>query len=227
MLKKITNYFDKKTGRGGFTLIEVLVAVAISSTIIIMIYAAHSSVVKSIHTLTGVADFYENLDLAIQKMDRDISCLYYSRKSKKVSFIGESNYETPFNAKFNFVTVDHNDFLMLADIKSPCPKSDIREIGYYLEPMEEVPGLFYLMRREQNNYDDEPETGGESNILLENVVDLKFEFKSRASRDWSKKIDSRETYRVPSLVKTTLVMRDYSEKDETFIFSTFVNSQKK
>jgi hypothetical protein len=115
---------------------------------------------------------------------------------------------------------------MLADIKSPCPKSDVKEIGYFLEPMENFPGLFYLMRREENNYDDEPESGGETNILLENVVDLKFEFKSRFSRDLSNKVDSRETYRIPSLVKTTLIVRDYNEKDEQFIFLSYVNSQR-
>ena len=212
--------------REGFTLIEIMVAIALSSIIIIMLYAAHSAVIKSIHKLTGVADFYENINLAIRKIDRDISCLYYNRRNKKLCFIGESNYETPYNGKFNFVTIDHNEFLMLADIKSPCPKDDVKEVGYFLEPMEEVPGLFYLMRREENNYDDEPESGGETNILLENVVDLKFEFKSRLSRDWSKKVNSRETYRIPSLVKVTLTVRDYNEKDEPFIFSIYVNSQR-
>ena len=212
--------------REGFSLIEILVAITISSIIIIMLYAAHSAVIKSIHKLTGVADFYENVNLAIRKIDRDISCLYYNKKNKKLCFIGESNYETPYNGKFNFVTVDHNEFLMLSDIKNPCPKNDVREIGYFLEPMEEVPGLYYLMRREENNYDDQPESGGETNILLENVVDLKFEFKSRFSRDLSNKVDSRETYKIPSLVKTTLIVKDYNEKDEPFIFSIYVNSQR-
>lgn len=212
--------------RKGFTLIEILVAITISSIIILMIYAAHSSVVKSIHTLTGVADFYENVNLAVRKIDRDISCLYYNRKNKKLCFIGESNYETPYNGKFNFVTIDHNEFLMLANIKSPCPKDDVKEVGYFLEPMEEVPELYNLMRREENNYDDEPEAGGETNILLENVVDLKFEFKSRFSRDLSNRVDSRETYRIPSIVRITLVVRNYSGKDVPFIFSSYVNSQR-
>ncbi len=219
-------FFKKMPDNKGFTLIEILVVIAVSSIMIIMLYAAHSAVIKSIHRLTGVADFHENVNLAIRKIDRDISCLYYNRKNKKLCFIGESSQETPSNGKFNFVTIDHNDFLMLADIKSPCPKNDVKEVGYFLEPMENYPGLFYLMRREENNFDDDPENGGETNILLDNVVDLKFEFKSRFSRDLSNRVDSRETYRIPSLVRTTLTVRDYSEKDEPFIFSTYVNSVK-
>jgi prepilin-type N-terminal cleavage/methylation domain-containing protein len=69
ILKRIFN-------RNGFTLIEILVAITLSSIIIFMIYAVHTSVIKSIHKLTGVADFYENLNLSIRKIDRDISCLY-------------------------------------------------------------------------------------------------------------------------------------------------------
>lgn len=226
MKRFISKYYNNKSKNAGFTLIEVLVAVAISSIIILLIYSVHSSIITSIYRLTGVAEFYENVNLAIEKIDRDIACLHFDKKNKKVNFIGESNYDTPYNGKFNFITIDYNDFLVRGTMDSPHPMSDVKEVGYFLEPMDAVPDLFNLMRREEIHYDEEPEEGGDSDILLENVVDLKFEFKSTFSRDWSNSVDSKQTYRIPSAVKTTLIVKDYNKNDQTFVFITLLNRQR-
>ncbi len=224
----IIEYFKKKLcGNSGFSLVEMIVVLAISSIIILIIYSGHTSISTAIHSWVGVADFYENVNLAINRMDKDITNLHFNKSNrKKICFIGESNYETPYNGKFNFVTVDHNDLNMISDMGRAYRKSDIKEVGYFLEPDEEIPDLYYLMRREDHHYDDEPEEGGETNILLENVVDLRFEFKTKYGRDWSNKIDSRNVYKLPKAVKTTLVVKDYNEKEITFSFLTMVSRQR-
>lgn len=223
--KKIVNIIREDIfSDSGFSLIEVLVAIAISSVILLLIYSVHSSITLAIHNFTGVADFYENVDLAINRIDRDISCSYFNRNNKKLCFIGECDNNTPYNGKLNFVTVDYKDFFMLINPKEQYHRSDIREVGYFLEPDDEIQDLFYLMRREENHYDDDPESGGESSILLENVVDLKFEF--RKGNDWTNNWDSREHQRFPKTIRTTLKVRNYSEKDEEFIFISYINLKK-
>ena len=206
----------------GFTLFEVVVAVAISSLILIMVYSSHSSITKAVYQLTGIADFYENVNLTIYRIQKDISCAYFTKDNKNVTFISESNYEPPFNGKLNFVTVDHQEFFMMDDPDKPYPESDIKEVGYFLKPDNQTQNLNFLIRREESHYDDEPETGGEYDIILENVIDIKFEF--RKGNDWTNSWDSRETKRFPQIVKTILKIKNYNNEDEIFEFITKINN---
>jgi len=208
----------------GFSLIEIIVASAVSSVILLLIYTSHKTISLSIHELTGVADFYENVNLAILRINRDISCSYFNRYNKKLCFIGESNYESPSNGVLDFVTVNHKDFSIRISLNEEYRRSDVNEVGYYLKPDENIDGLYYLMRREEHHYDDEPKSGGESSLLLENVVDVKFEFKRR--NDWTKRWDSRDRNRFPKAVKTTLKVRNFRGNDEEFIFITNINLKK-
>ena len=54
----------------GFTLIEILVATAIASLILIMAYASYRSIFDSIKRSTGRSEFYENVNLAIMKIEK-------------------------------------------------------------------------------------------------------------------------------------------------------------
>ncbi|MDY6934339.1 MAG: type II secretion system protein GspJ [Spirochaetota bacterium] len=209
------------SNNSGFSLIEILVATAVSSVILLMIYSAHRSITFAILELTGVADFYEGINLAINRIDRDISCAYFHRNNKKLCFIGESDYDSPGEGKLNFVTIDHKEFSMFISPKEECRISDVREIGYYLEADNEIDGLFFLIRREENHYDDDPESGGDKSILLENVVRIKFEFNQR--NKWIENWDSRDNKRFPKAVRTTLNVRNYRGNEEEFIFVSNIN----
>jgi general secretion pathway protein J len=205
----------------GLSLVEMIIAISISSLIMIMVYSAHNMVTKAIYQLTGVADFYENVNLVIRRMEKDISCAFFNKDNKNLAFIGESNNESPFDGKLNFTTVDHKDFSMLSDIKKPYPESDVKEVGYYLKQDEKFPDLHFLIRREETHYDDNPEAGGLDNVLLENVTDLDIEYKK--GNDWTSKWDSRDSKIYPELVKITLKVRNYNKEVEEFVFLTGTN----
>ena len=113
----------------GFSLIEMLIATAVSSTILLMIYSAHKSISFAINELTGIADFYENVNLAINRIDRDISCALFNRNNKKLCFIGESDIDSIGEGKLNFVTVDHKKISILANPAFEYPISDVKELG--------------------------------------------------------------------------------------------------
>lgn len=205
----------------GFTLFEVLVGIAVSSLILMMVYTSHSSLTKSVHQVTGIADFYENVNLAIGRIDKDISCAYFNRDNKNITLAGNSNYEYPYKGKLNFVTVDHQELTILSDPKKTYPKSDIKEVGYFLKPDNKIHDLYFLVRREERHFDNEPESGGESDVLLENVVDLKFEF--RKGNDWSNSWDSKDNNSFPKIIKTTLKIRNYNKQEEEFVVISKIN----
>ncbi len=205
----------------GFSLIEIIVATAVSSVILLMIYSAHQSIMSAIQDLTGVADFYENINLAIYRMDRDLSCAYFKKSNKKLSLIGENDRGSVRNGKLNFVTIDHEDLLLTIDTKKETHRSDVREVGYSLREDKDVQNLFHLVRREENHYDNMPEEGGRESILLENVVDIRFEFSQRNT--WIDKWDSRKYNRFPRAIRVTLKAKNYRGIDEEFTFISYLN----
>src|SRR6056297_208606 len=225
----IFNYIQRKSNfiksQDGFSLLEILVATAVSSLILLLVYTAHRSIMLSINDLTGIADFYEHVNLAVNRLDEDISSAYYDRYNKDLTFIGENDYSGKNNGRIDFVCVDHNELSVRGKLNQSNPVSDIKEIGYFLKrqdlPDKKGNYLFNLVRREQIHYDNEPQSGGDESIILENIVDAKFEFRIR--NRWTDKWDSRKYRKFPSAVQTTLIVRNYRGNDEEFVFVSYIN----
>ncbi|MFC1670789.1 type II secretion system protein GspJ [Spirochaetota bacterium] len=221
-MKNIISSTKKIVSRSdGFSLMEILIATAIASMIILMASTAYQTVIKSIRSLTGYAEFYENVNLTIYKMSKDIANAYYNRDNKKVCFIGDIDGE---NSALNFVSIIHRETSIVGNINRQFPVSDVKEIGYSLQEDTETDGLYLLIKRDEILYDDEPIEGGESNVLLENVISLNFEFLERKS--WVKKWDSRETKKYPRAVKTTLKVKNYNKIEEVFVFISMINMKR-
>jgi type II secretion system protein J len=202
----------------GFTLIEILVASALASVIMVIVYTSYQSIVQSIKRATGHAEFYENVNMAVSKIDLDIANTYVNKYNKKISFVCE---EISGNSKLSLVTVNHNEYIFSGNEAKPYPVSDIKETGYYLKPDKSIQGLHYLIRHEKPHYGEDPQIGGTEDILLVNVVSLKFQF--LRGNDWDEAWDSRQNNLFPRAVKSTLVVKNYQEKDEKFEFITPVN----
>jgi type II secretion system protein J len=217
--KRIGETAEGVLSEGGFTLIEILVATAIASIIMIMVSTAYNSIVASISEVTVYARFYEDINLAVYRIDKDISNTYFNRMNKNASFIADKENE---NSVLNFVTTQYRKFNLLGNLKRPAPSSDIKEVGYYLErDQKSKNNTWLLIRREEKHYDDKPLEGGEKNILLKNVVSLDFAFKQ--GNDWSERWDSRQNKRVPPAVRTRLVVINNKKKEEMFEFISALN----
>jgi type II secretion system protein J len=217
---KLPAHGEERTfGEGGFTLIEIMVATAIASIILIMAYASYRSIFDSIKRSTGRAEFYENVNLALMKIDQDIANIYYTRNNKNITFISEN---VQGNSRMDFVTVNHNDFMMGGKLSTPVRQSDVKEVGYFLREAKNTMGLFHLMKREKSCYwEEDPISGGTEHMLLPNVASLKFEFFK--GNDWSENWDSRQNNMFPRAVKTTLVVKNYQAQEEKFEFITLIN----
>lgn len=208
-------------GWAGFSLIEVIVATAVSSVILLIVYSAHRSIMTSIFDLTGVAEFHENVSLAVQRIDRDISYAYAQKFNERVCFIGENQMGQTANGRLDFITTDFSRESISLSPRKQNPTSDIYEVGYRLRPDREISGLYQLVRRRDLHYDDNPLDGGAEDAMLDNVTDLKFEFWLR--NDWTDKWDSREAKKFPQAVRTTLRVKNYRGTVEDFVFISYVN----
>lgn len=216
------------TTNNGFTLIEILVATAVSSIILLMVYATHHSIIQSVNSLSKTALFYEEVNLAIYRMNRDFSCAYFDRYKEKLFFIGSNDFGDKSLGRVDFVTINTTETLVTGKISESSPLTDVFEIGYYLKQMEQPDSngnyLYYLMRRTDITYDEDPLNGGDSSPVLSHVVDCKFEFGS--AQKFTDKWDSREYRRFPNAVKATLIVKNPNGNDEKFVFISYINLSK-
>ena len=215
-IRRIRDRFALPRDNGGFSLIEIMVASAIASLIMVMVYTAYHSIVKTIQDVTSYSEFYENINMAITRIDSDIAGMYINPENTKIALVGEVSAE---NSSVNFVTINHRGFNVLGSLKKSVPRSDINEVGYYLREDPRYPGLYFLMRREEPGYNDDITTGGTGSVLLENVVQLKFEFKQR--NDWTTSWDSRENKRFPQAIRTTLRVKTYTGREQDMVFLSY------
>ena len=96
----------KITDESGFTLIEMLVAVAISSVILLMVYTAYNSVIKTVNYGRTVASYYQQLNHILNRIDSDLSAMYWKEGNSRLQFI------SIFNGKYSilsFVTAEYRD----------------------------------------------------------------------------------------------------------------------
>ena len=115
--------------RNGFTLIEMLVAVAVSSVILLMVYTAYNSVIKTVNYGKTVSTYYQQLNHVLNRIDSDISAMYWKDNNKKLQAV------SIFNGKysiFNFVTSEHRDYRLIPVPGLQYPVADVHETGYYL-----------------------------------------------------------------------------------------------
>jgi hypothetical protein len=207
-----------------------VVASAISSVIMLMIYSAHKTIMFSVRDLAGIAEFHENINLSMRHIDRDISCIIVNPDNKQLIFKGQNDTGRGASVgSIDMITINRRSFIALGDIDREAGQTDVKQVRYYLKKDPKFQGLFFMMRSEKNLYDTKTEDGNDDTIapeteslLLENVVDLKFEFMAETKWD-----DKWSTTTPPRAVRTTIKLKNYRGQDESFSIVSTLHMAKK
>jgi prepilin-type N-terminal cleavage/methylation domain-containing protein len=225
MIGRIRNIIRSDSG---FSLLEIVVALAIGSIVMVMINSAHRTVLSSVKNVTQVAQFYENVNIAVRRMSRDIECAVFRQDNKSIVFKGDNQISPPKSGTISFVTVNRNELLVSGDLKSEYRETDVKSVQYRIRPDKRYPGLFFLVRAEKNLYDTREEDDTSpllpqfESLVLENVTDVEYEFSSGDS--WNSKWDLPG---LPAAVHITIKVKDYKGKDEVFSFTCIPMASRK
>ena len=209
--------FQTGESTGGFTLIEILVAVAILSIILTIIYGAFATGTRSINICRGSSEIYQVARLSLDRIAEDISCAFLPKDIQlediSFGFTGEDR-ETDSMPRdtLYFISTAHLKFGQGLRDPGFC------EIGYYTETDPETDKVV-LFRREDDTVDDEIDNGGIILELAEGIQGLDFKYyddEENELDEWH----SEDTKRIPKMVKITLSLED---KDKKILdFSTLV-----
>lgn len=194
----------------GFTLVELLVAIAVLSMISILIYSAFSNMRLNKEGIQRISDRYREGRMAMARITRELQGAYISlhqpidlsQQVVKTSFIGTRG--TPadridFNA-FAHVRVDRDSH-----------ESDQAEIAYF-GASEPKTGVNNLVRRESSKLDQYPDKGGRVEVLATDIDLFDLEYLDPLTGQWSETWDTTQATgqlnRLPLQVRVILVMNE-------------------
>lgn len=212
MSRQIKAWTDERRG-AGFTLIEMMIAVAILAMITVMSWASVTQILRAEADSNGRDERVHAARVMFNKLFQDATQAF---------LVGATHKGIKGSVKPGFIgTASSIDFATLA-CRRFMPNqvgADQCEVGYRLEADEEDTNLYRLMRREAAVIDDKPEEGGKAYVVLSGIKNLEFEYYNAKSKEWKREWNSTEVAqfdRLPSAIRFTLTMT-ITERDDTEI----------
>ncbi|MFH1532491.1 MAG: prepilin-type N-terminal cleavage/methylation domain-containing protein [Pseudomonadota bacterium] len=223
--------------RGGFTLVEVLVAVGILAMVSAMVYGSVSVTLRSQRLVMKTQEVYHAGRVSLTRMARDLSCAFLS---KHVGVM-ERVTETIFKGSDDDLVFT---YLCHTRVFPTRPESDQGVVSYFLKSGSGKGKT--LVRKEKAWIDDRPEREGDELVLAEGVKKLDIEYWDVTQEDWTdswkaeledtepiiQDVEARKTqkvlqkvltgeeqdedFRLPTRIRITLVLLDEWGEDYTF-----------
>jgi general secretion pathway protein J len=214
-----------RSGRRGLTLMEISLAVAILSLMATLTWGGIARMFDAYETVTDIDRRYHEIRVAMNRMARELSMAFLTsnRRHQGQERVWQTIFKADRAARFyeiHFTTLAHD--ILRRDAK----ESDQCEVSYFGDSDPEVSGQTNLMRREDPRLDREPEEGGRTYVLAENIVKFQLRFWDDRQQSWVEEWDSQRTDnagRLPSVVEITLVTEDEDGEELTFVTKTRIN----
>lgn len=214
---KISSHVFRLSSSSGFTLIEVMIAMAILAVMAVLIYSSMTQTIKGKDDVEKRDELGHSANLTLNKMVLDLQMAFLlngpdflgSDGKIKVVFIGKED-------RLDFASLSHVRYF------KDAKEADYAEIGYFLEDDKEEPNKKNLMRRESKVIDDKPLEGGSVEMMVEDVKEFHLEYYDPSKKEWLKNWDSTQvdfSNRLPRAVRISLKVQDPS-MEEPYDFST-------
>ncbi len=212
--------------QGGFTLLELLVSMAILAFMMVIAWSTISSTANAkVHTQV-ISERTHELRVAMAMMVRDFGHAYLSanedqnRSERRTMFIGEQKGNVD---EVRFSTMGHR--VMWAD----ADESEQTLIAYFEASDRDEPGKTNLVRHESRRLSNEPweREPADREVLLRDVAKVKFEYFDWRDNSWKERWNSTqadaEAGRLPTRVKITVVVHMPSGNDMTLTTQARIN----
>jgi general secretion pathway protein J len=193
----------------GFTLIEVIISIAILAAITSLLFGAFSALKRSKDGLSRVQDRQREARLAMARITRELQSAYLSAHMplnqallvQKTIFKSERG--TP---------ADRLDFTAFANkrLDKNAHVSDQCELSYFGSPNPDGSGTTDLVRRIDTELDLEPDKGGKVEVLATDIDLFDLQYLDAQSGEWLESWDTTQTTgqpdRLPLQVRVILVL---------------------
>ncbi|MDY7225446.1 type II secretion system protein GspJ [Hyalangium rubrum] len=203
----------------GFTLMEVMVAIAITGFIGTIVAMAFQTGFRAKEVVEGEAGHYRMVRVALNRMAREIGSAFVSdrydpkryrdQNDRPTNFVGEAD-------RLMFTTMAHQR--LYTDSK----ESDQAVVEYFVETSTEkgAKGRQELKRRVNPNIGgDRMDRGGTTDVLFEGVKKVQFEYWDSERKEWEDEWDTRRAEKksiLPTRVRVTVHALDENGKEARY-----------
>ncbi len=208
---------NRAAGSPGFTLIEVMVAVAITAVMGAMLVGAFQRAYGARELTEQQEDRYAGARVALTRMAREISMAFLSEhydhnhfRERPTLFRGRDGGERD---DLLFTTMSHER--LTRDAK----ESDQSVVEYALDSDPDFPGEEALWRREKVRIDGDPEHGGTRAVLCQHVVAFDLSYWDWKKQEWAREWSSASVERqglLPTRVRLRLALKMPDGKTSSF-----------
>lgn len=206
--------------RRGFTLLEIIVAVAITAAIGATIAAAFTSGFRAKELIESEAEQYRGLRSSMDRMVREIGAAFVSDRFDVRRYRDQNDRPTNFigsRERLVFTSLAHQR------LYSDAKESDqmVVEYSVHSSTKKGAHGQQDLVRRENPNVygEDKMERGGVEDVLLENVKRVEFSYWDSDQKDWVNDWDTRRLEKksiLPTRVRIVMVRSDESGREQRY-----------
>ncbi len=206
----------------GFTLMEVMIAVAITALMGAMIVGAFSSGMRAKEMVEADAEHYRMLRAAMARMAREVGAAFVSDAYDTKRYRDQNDRPTNFiGERDQLIFTSFTNQRLYADAK----ESDQVVIEYSVKTSTErdARGRQDLVRRANPVVQDQMDRGGTEDVLFEGIKKLEFEYWDSERKDWVDEWDTRRFERkdlLPTRVRITIVANDENGKEQRYSTQT-------
>jgi general secretion pathway protein J len=212
----------------GFTLVEVLVAVAILAMVTTLVWGSFKDTFRTKSQVEAQSGRYRTVRIALERLARDLSMAYLSQNDDA----SQPEHRTRFYGKRNS-DVDEIKFSYFGHqrLYQDANEADTSVVSYYGARDRDEPRKTNLIRRETRRLGNlKPEDlAGEADIICDDVVRLRLDYWDSRDKQWRDEWQTTsadgQPDRLPSKVKVTLTVRDERGKEVPFSTETRIALQ--
>jgi type II secretion system protein J len=203
----------------GFTLLEVLVSMAILVIIVAALYSAYTTNVEAIQIARQNGEVHQAARIVLDRITKDLQSaliqVIVPSEKIKLGLVGETHEIDGKRAdRIDFTTVTH------LPLTETGPASDLCEVGYFLEEDFEN-NVSVLVRRDDPRVDEDFTKGGLLVEMARNVLEFKITYQDSSGQEsdtWNT-MEGTPGSGLPVLIKVRLVLKDELNREHVFITS--------
>lgn len=219
--------------RRGFTLLEVLLAMALFSIIALATVKQISLIRSTKDAAFDEIDLYSNTRAALSLMENDLSQAFhvlYEDLGEDAQTAISQNSQVPHTlfdgrkTEMIFTALSHRNYYAG---KRECEQT---EVSYFLQP-KKGSNLQSLVKRESERIDSNLYQGGPTYTLVDNIVSMEFQYLDTKTGKWQDAWNSDSGNfrdRFPQAIKIKLVVANEKKKQlkiETFMKVALPNNE--
>lgn len=209
--------------RHGVTLVEVMVAMAIIAIVSTLLYTAFSQTAMNKRVIERDLDRQHEIRMGLERIASELSMAYVSiqvnpspvLQTVKTCFIGKDDGGS---SRIDFTSFSHRRLYRDAH------ESDQNELSYFVTRHPTEASRNVLARREQNRIDDDPEAGGRTQVLIDDVESFELSYLDPLSGEWLSTWDSTQgamqPNRLPTQVRVLLRVPNPSGRGSDVTYGT-------